>query len=271
MERIVAKNGVVYYRSVLIPVLHGFSTRIGGVSKLDHTSTLNLGFDRGDDRETVIQNLSLFSEAVGVQPNSIISVKQIHSNIIRNVTCENAGEGFFKNKGESCDGYITSDLGVTLGIRTADCVPILFYAPPNETFRGAVAAIHAGWRGTAHGIAQKAVIKLSDMGADVKEIRVAIGPSISSCCYTVREDFYSEFVKNAGRELAKEFLLPVTAGIWRIDLKSVNLKILLDCGLKKENIDVSDLCTCCRIDEFYSHRASKGTRGTMLSVISMEK
>lgn len=114
MERIVSDNGVVYYRSRLIPCRHGFATRIGGVSKQEHTKSLNLGIDRGDSRETVLKNLELFAESLGINATDIISVSQIHSDKVRYVTEDNRGEGFFVAERESCDGYITDRSGVAL-------------------------------------------------------------------------------------------------------------------------------------------------------------
>lgn len=271
MERTVARNGVVYYRSPLIPCIHGFSTRIGGVSRLPHTASLNLGVGRGDSRETVIENLSLFADALGIDKKSVISVSQIHSPKIRYITEKAAGEGFFVPETEACDGYITDRQGVTLGVRTADCVPILLYAPPTENFGGAVSALHAGWRGTAAGIAREAVERLSRMGADPSQIKAAIGPAIGSCCYTVKEDFYADFKKNAGETLAEKYVTAVSDGVWKADLKGANREILTLCGLSDKNIDVCELCTCCKPEEFFSHRYSKGLRGTMLSVIALDK
>ena len=271
MERIVAKNGVVFYRSELIPTAHGFSTRLGGVSLLPHTKELNLGFSRGDDEDTVLENLERFSSAVGVDAESIISVTQIHSDKIRTVDINNIGEGYFVSECDACDGYITEAPGVTVGVKTADCVPILLYAPPADGFGGAVSAVHSGWRGTALAIAAKAIERLVGLGANKNNIIAAIGPSIGGCCYTVKKDFYESFLNAAGKELTERFVLPVSDGIWRVDLKSVNKQTLIDCGLNEENIDVSDACTCCMNEEFYSHRAMNGIRGTMLSVISMNE
>ena len=271
MECIVAENGVVFYRSKLIPCIHGFSTRIGGVSKLPHTRGLNLGVGRGDSIDTVLDNLEIFSDALGIDAKSVISVSQIHSSNIRYVDNDECGEGFFKKEGEPCDGYITSSFDVTLGVRTADCVPILLYAPPNNKFCGAVSAIHAGWRGTALGISGKAVSELCRMGAEASEIRAAIGPAIEKCCYFVRDDFYESFCSMAGKDIADKYVLPIGDHTWVADLKGVNRALLISCGLAEENIDVCDKCTCCNPDEFYSHRYSKGMRGTMLSVISMNK
>ena len=107
------------------------------------------------------------------------------------------------------------------------------------------------------------------MGADPKSTVAAIGPSIEKCCYCVREDFYKEFFRVAGEELTRKYLSYAEDGVWYADLKGANREILLSAGILEENIDVSDKCTCCLPEEFYSHRFSKGSRGTMLSVITL--
>ena len=271
MERVVSPNGVVYYRSQLLPCPHGFSTRLGGVSRLEHTESLNLGIDRGDEKGIVIENLGLFADAVGFLPENIISVPQIHSSKVRYVTENNAGEGFFCEPLESCDGYVSDRRGIALGVRTADCVPILLYAPPHGGFSGAVSAVHAGWRGTASKIIINAVDLLLEKGAELQRIKVAIGPSIEKCCYEVREDFYNSFKELMGEEMTEKFVKSDTnsACVWRADLKGANRELLIQKGIPEANIDVSDLCTCCLPNEFYSHRYTGGKRGTMLSVISL--
>ena len=271
MERVVSPNGVVYYRSQLIPCPHGFSTRVGGVSRLEHTESLNLGVDRGDEKDTVIENLRLFADAVGFWAENIISVPQIHSSKVRYVTEENAGEGFFCEPSESCDGYVADTKGIALGVRTADCVPILLYAPPHGKFPGAVSAVHAGWRGTASKIVINAIDMLLERGAELQEIKAAIGPSIEKCCYEVREDFYNLFKELIGEEITEKIVKSDTASedVWRADLKGANTELLIQKGIPRENIDVSDLCTCCMPKEFYSHRYTGGKRGTMLSVITL--
>ena len=266
MELIEAENGVAYYKSKLIPCVHGFSTRIGGISTLDHTASLNLGMGRGDDDNTVLENLERFSSALGIEPKSVISVSQIHSVNIRTVDERHRGEGFYTKETQPCDGYIAYTPQISLGVRTADCVPVLLYAEKNDL--SAVAALHAGWRGTAGGIVKKAVEQLVSEGFDSKNIKAAIGPSISSCCYTVKEDFYLAFSETAGEMLTREFVIPVSDGIWKADLKGANKKMLENLGVLPENIDVSNECTCCNPKAFFSHRYSHGHRGTMLSVIA---
>ncbi|MBQ9086258.1 MAG: peptidoglycan editing factor PgeF [Clostridia bacterium] len=272
MRRITASNGVVYYRSEMIPCMNGFSTRIGGVSQLTHTASLNLGMERGDPKETVFENLSRFGKALGFDAQDVISVSQIHSTSIRFVTLDHKGEGFFRPQGQSCDGYVTNQQGIVLGVRTADCVPILLYAPSNKTgFSGAVAAVHAGWRGTAGKIVCKAVDYLCELGADLNTICAAIGPAIGRCCYEVRKDFYDAFQSSVGSELTEKYVLPHSNkdNIWMADLQGVNEELLLRYGIKKDRIDLCQICTCCHPEEFYSHRHSHGMRGTMLSVISL--
>ena len=272
MIRVVAKNGVVYYRSELLSCPHGFSTRLGGVSALPHTAKLNLGFDRGDSHETVKRNLFLFGEALGLDAEKIISAPQIHSAHVRYVTPAHAGEGFFRMADEACDGYVTDCRGIVPGVRTADCVPVLIYAPADgKSFAGAVAAVHAGWRGTAAGIVCVAVEKLVELGACRERIRGAIGPAIGACCYEVREDFYQAFLDMAGKELTDRYVLPNAnkKGYWQANLTLVNYELLIRSGVLDSHIDRLDLCTCCNPHEFFSHRYSNGIRGTMLSVISL--
>ena len=270
MRQIKTENGVVVIKSDIIRARHAFSTRVGGVSKSEHTRGLNLGRGRGDDDGTVIRNLELFAEATGINAGNIISVKQIHSAKIRYVTEENAGEGFFAPEGESCDGYVTDRKGIAPAVRIADCAPILLCAE-----EGGVpvlcAAVHAGWRGTAAGIAAGAVAELVKLGAKPQNIRAAIGPCIGKCCYQVREDFFDAVRNQRGTAYAEEFITAdgENPGFFRADIAGMNVKILTGAGISRENIDLCDLCTCCISDKFYSHRRDGEKRGTQLAVISL--
>lgn len=262
-------NGVKFLQSDLIRSRHAFSTRIGGVSDLPHTSSLNLAFGRGDADETVLENIRLFSEAVGIDGKSIISVPQIHSADVRVVSRDEKGYGVHKTSPFSCDGYVTREKGVALGVKTADCVPILMEARNEKDEVIAVCAIHAGWRGTVAKIAKVGVERLLSFSASAEKIFVAIGPCIHRCCYEVGEDFCREVKEKLGRNYDNYFMIASKDGKLYADLTEINLKILISCGILKENIDVSDLCACCNTDLFYSHRASGGIRGTMMSVIQM--
>ena len=262
MIRVVAENGVVYYRSKLIPCPHGFSTRIGGVSSLPYTESLNLGFGRGDGDNIVLENLALFADAIGVSHNSFVYADQIHSSIVKKVT---------KNySADACDGLVTYEKGVTLGIKTADCVPILLFYSGNEKKEAIVSAVHAGWRGTCGNIACAAVAEMVDMGAKVDEIKVAIGPSIKSCCYEVAKDFYDKFCDSLGENVAKQFItVKDKEERFVADIVGINRHLLENCGVLTENIDVANICTYCNPEEFYSHRYLGNQRGTMLSAIAI--
>ncbi len=261
---IIQAEEVKFLRSTLIGVPHGFSTRIGGVSKLAHTSSLNLAFNRGDEPEIVLENLRIFARAVGVEAESVVSHHQIHSKLVRVVDESNRGEGYFVPTDDSCDGYVTRSRGVTLGVKSADCVPILFHEPDACV----IGAVHAGWRGTALGIAVECVAKMRELGANPAKIRVAIGAAIRFCCYEVGEDFLTSVSELVGEKLAREFVRPVE-GKLHADIVGLNERLLLEAGISPEKLDVAPHCTCHEPELFFSHRASKGLRGTMLSVISL--
>ena len=261
---ITAENGVKYLKSDIIPVKHGFATRIGGVSREAHTSSLNLAFGRGDERDIVMENLKRFSDAVGITPESVISRHQIHSAKVVYADEKMRGEGYFIDTDEACDGYVTDCEGVALGVKTADCVPILF----EDKAAHVIGAVHAGWRGTASGIAAECVRKMCELGAEVENIRAAIGAAIHFCCYEVGEDFYRSVAELVGEDTAREFIREHN-GRLHADIVGMNRRFLLDAGLRDGNIDVCSCCTACQPELFYSHRYSHGLRGTMLSVISL--
>lgn len=262
-------NGVPYYRSSVIPCPHGFSTRIGGVSLEAHTHSMNLAFHRGDPEETVRENLSRFADAVGVSPESIVSLPQVHGTEVLSVSRADMGDGYFQSSGRSADGYVTTDSGVTLGIKTADCVPILLVGLSDAGSPIAVAAVHAGWRGTLGKIASNGVHALLQRGVKRENIRAAIGPSISACCYEVGKDLRDSFCSVFGESVVNAAFFDAPNGKYTADLRTVNRLLLLDEGLPESAIDASELCTSCHPELFYSHRYSKGVRGTMLSVIAL--
>lgn len=264
MRFITAPNGVCYVRSDRISLPHGFSTRLGGGSVLPHTAALNLAFGRGDDDAVVLDNLARFTTAVGVR-GEVISLPQIHSAEVRIVGEADCGLGYTRPADGSCDGYVTAIPDLPIGVKTADCVPILL---ADET-AGVVGALHAGWRGTVAGIARAGVARMVELGADPTHIVAAIGPAIGVCCYAVGEDFVAAVAASACAELC----LPHIAyrdGRPYADLPAMNAAILRDTGVREENLDLSGLCTCCDTAHFYSHRASHGLRGTMLAVIAAE-
>ena len=259
----------MYIKSKILRAPHAFATRWGGVSVQEHTKSLNLAFGRGDADEIVLENLDIFAKSVGFDPQSVVSHPQIHSDRIITVAAQNCGEGYFIRDGiEGCDGYITRERGVTLGIKTADCVPILFEAEKDGEII-AVGATHAGWRGTVANIAGKCVERLcSEFGAELSGIRVAIGPCIHSCCYEVSGDVYDAVAENLGGDIAERFVPPSgKEGKYMCDLAGINRELLIRRGVPAENIEIIQECTCCSPEKFFSHRYSGGKRGTMLNVI----
>ena len=249
-------NGVPFLVSDLLPCPHAFSTRAGGVSTLPHLRSLNVGENRGDDPQNPKINVSLLCQAAFL-PQNVVSALQIHSADIMYVDR-------IPPQKPSLDGFYTDKKDITLCVKVADCLPVLLCDPR----AGLVAALHAGWRGSASGIVKNGVSLLRERGSDPKDLLCAIGPSIGKCCFEVREDFISEFSSLAGRDAANRFI-EERGGSFYADLKEFNRSLLLSCGVLPQHIDVSPDCTCCRPDLFFSHRATRGVRGTMGAFISL--
>ncbi|MBE6684477.1 MAG: peptidoglycan editing factor PgeF [Ruminococcaceae bacterium] len=262
----------MFIKSKILRSVHAFSTREGGVSSLEHTKSLNLAFGRGDSDEIVLKNLKIFAEEIGIDPHSVISVPQIHSDVIYRVGRADAGEGYYQRVNiREGDGYITDEKGITLGVKAADCVPILFEAEKRGEVI-AVGAVHAGWRGSVAGIAAKCVSMLcGEYGVSPSDIRAVIGPCIHKCCYEVGEDLRKAVERQLGGNIADLFVIPRAdvENKYFCDLVGLNRHLLLEAGILSENLEVIDLCTCCHPEIFFSHRFSKGKRGTMLNVISI--
>ena len=267
MFELINKNGVFLLKSTVLKSNHAFSTRIGGVSELDHTKGLNLAFGRGDDEKIVLQNLELFSLALGIDPTDVISVPQIHSNIVKDVTREDAGRGYYYPNGFSCDGYITVEKDLPIGVKTADCVPILLEGRNESDEVVAVSAVHAGWRGTADRIAENSVGAILKLGVSLENIYVAIGPCIDECCYEVGNDFAEQIEIKIGQSYKNKYIIKKENGSLYANLKGMNFEILTSIGVPSVNIDVCSYCTCCNEDLFYSHRRQKGIRGAHLNII----
>ena len=179
--------------------------------------------------------------------------------------------GYSRPTDEACDGYVARERGVAIGIRTADCVPILMAAVDEQGEPYAVGAAHAGWRGTIAGIATECVRRMTALGARVEHIRVAIGPCIRSCCFEIDDAARDLFVRRLGEAMTDRFVCPTWAGHYDADLVGINLALLADVGVDGERVAVSTLCTRCRNDLFWSHRRDGRARGSMLSVICLPK
>ncbi len=265
------KQGVSYMISDMLRSRHAFATRLGGVSPTGPTASLNLAFGRGDPDCTVRENLDRFSAAVGFDARSVISVPQIHGNIVYPVDARHRGLGYDRSTDMAGDGYVTSDPTVTLGIKTADCTPVLLEARNGERVL-AVAAVHAGWKGTVGditGIGVRMLRERAEFLADGAPVTVyaAIGPCIHACCFTVQADCVAVVREKLGA-LAEPYIDEVKDG-FTLDLPAVNRALLCRAGVLDDCIDTCPDCTACRTDRYYSHRAQQGVRGTMLSVICM--
>lgn len=268
MQKRTDYNGVTYFYSEgLYPVRHGFSTRLGGLSKLDYTNSLNLGFYRGDKDIIVKKNIERFCEAVDIDAEELVIMPQIHSTNIIEVTRDNCGHGIYFPPTFEGDALVCASRGVALGVRVADCVPILLA----DAGAGVIAAVHAGWRGTVGNIVGKTVDKMCFLGASPVDIKVAIGPHISMANYEVGEEVAKQVLEAVGeKNLTFAHLRPsVNEGKFVCGLGEVNKTLLLSAGIPIENIDLCTECTYDNKELFYSHRRMGEKRGTMMGIIAI--
>ena len=238
---------------------HAFSTRLGGVSEGEFTS-MNMAFNRGDNPENVTENYKRICKSAGFDFDSLTASAQDHNTFVRAVTSENKGVGIYKPRDlQSVDALITNEKGVTLVTYYADCTPLFFV----DTKQKAIGLAHAGWRGTVGRIGEKVVKKMTELyGTNPADIVAAIGPAISVCCYEVDKPCADNFYALSDLDSSR-FVFPKDNGKYMIDLLETNRQILVAAGVKNENITVSDVCTNCNSELLWSHRATKGKRGTM--------
>ena len=262
------QNGIPCLRSEILEaaggIAHGFSTRVGGVST-GMWDSLNLGVSRGDDPDRVRENYRRFLSAVGVEGSLLAMCNQVHGNEIRNLTTADLKRDPYDKATFEADGVMTAIPGVTLTVFTADCLPVLLYDP----VRRVIAALHAGWRGTASGIVTAAVEQMTAVyGCDPANILAAIGPGIDQCCFETHED-----VPNAMTASLATACLPfinlMENGKFSVDLKGINAKRLELAGLNPDHIDLCRDCTCCMENKYWSHRRQGTQRGSMASVITL--
>lgn len=270
-------------------LVHGFSTRPGGVSELKGSrlgrskkeTALNLGFTDWDRPDCVDANRRRFREAIGHSDACLVTLRQVHSDVLHVIreALSDAPNG---------DALATQARGLLLGVQTADCIPILLVDPRHR----AVAAVHAGWRGTVARIAEKTAGRMAmEFGTHPKDILAALGPGIGRCCYEVGPDVVKEFAAQFP-DAAEWFDGPfgmLASGEdpnplpWltmmppghqpppvrcHLDLHAANSTILANAGLQRKNIFVADLCTSCRTDLFFSYRR-EGVTGRMMAVIGV--
>ena len=253
------KNGSLEYLTAEgIAVPHAFTTRHGGVSSGSQDS-LNLAVGRGDSPGNVEANLRILAKELKIDPEKYVLTRQTHSDIVRVVTDQDCN-GFFHRDYPECDGLVTNTPGVTLMIFTADCTPLLFHDPVT----GAVGAAHAGWRGTAQAIGERVVeAMVKHFGSRPEDIRAAIGPNVGFCHFETDADVPEAMVAAFGEE-ANAYIQKKDEKYF-LDLKEINAISLRRAGVK--HIEISDACTMCEPDRFWSHRVTRGDRGSQGAII----
>lgn len=266
--KVVCKDDLIYIKFPKLidtgKVKHAFSTRHGGVSKGDFSS-MNLSFNRGDVRESVIENYRILCNAEDIDINNLVLSAQTHTSNVLTVGAEHIGTGITKPPFTDVDGLVTNQKNIALVTQYADCTPLLFCDPINEV----IATSHAGWRGTAKLIGKVTVEKMcNEFGCKPQNIIAAIGPCIGKCCYEVDDPVFNAFNSIDFLD-TKDFMTPKNNGKYMLDLVEANRQILINCGIKAQNIDCSDICTNCNSEDLHSHRATGGKRGNLAAIIQL--
>ena len=262
------KNGVTFYSADGIDaaggVAHGFSTRLGGVSE-GMWASLNLGVNRGDDPDHVRENYRRFFAAIGGSEKRLAMTNQVHGAVVRTVTTADVHTDPYEKAVYEADGLMTDLPGVALMVYCSDCIPILFYDP----VRRCVAAVHAGWRGTASGIAVNAVDRMVNVyGSRKSDILAAIGPGIGPDCFETHEDVPNAMTAAMGTGVLHHMKIKEN-GKFAVDLKAINVMRLEQAGLEADHIAVCSVCPSCHPDKFWSHRRLGTDRGSMAAAIQL--
>lgn len=245
-------------RSALIPVPHGFPTRAGGVSEGPFAS-LNLGGSTGDDRGRVEQNVRRLAEAGGFDPARLFTVAQVHGDRVVEAPAEDVPSGTLRPAFTEADGIVSAREGDTLGIRVADCIPLLIADPKRKQ----VAGVHSGWKGTDLQIAARAVECLVGMGSRPEDLYAAVGPHIRDCCYEVSDELAERFTERFGPGAVRR-----TEGQKpHLDLAFAVRSTLIDAGVPDAHVDLLPHCTACDA-RFYSHRRDRGATGRHMAFIT---
>ncbi len=248
-------------------VTHGFSTRVGGVSE-GVCSTMNLSFSRGDKEDAVRENFRRMAKALGVEEDSFVFSHQTHTTNVRKVTLEDKGKGLVRPLDyQDVDGLITDIPGLCLSTFYADCVPLFFVDPVHK----AIGLSHSGWRGTVGKIGNVTIQRMKEeYGSNPSDMVAAIGPSICQECYEVSEDVIIEFQKSFAKKHWNDLYYKKENGKYQLNLWQANEIILEEAGVLRENIAVTNLCTCCNHEWLFSHRASQGKRGNLAAFLALK-
>lgn len=257
------KNGLVYMRSDKIKARHAFTTRYGGISTGDFFS-LNLGSNRGDDPEAVRENYRRVCELMGVGIDDCAVTMQVHGNEVRVVTGEDRHVCMSKVPYEA-DGIVTAQRGLPIMCFVADCVPVLLCDERN----GVIAAVHCGWRSSVADILGVTVEKMCALGAKRENICAAMGAAIGACCFETDADVPEAIEKYLGGDAGGLWTIRPD-GKYMVDLRAANARRLVQLGLRAENTDINPECTFCSHDKYWSHRYTKGKRGSQAAVIVLD-
>lgn len=269
------RTGVIYHTSSLLDrpgLIHGFSTRLGGVSEgMFASMNLRFGGPERDDRDRVTENYHRFTAALGADPGGVVLSCQVHKDTVRRVTAGDAGKGLTVPLDYEADALVTDTPGLSLMVFSADCIILLLFDPVTRS----IGAVHAGWRGTALDLPAKTAAEMVRLfGARPENIRVAIGAGIGPCCFETHTDVPDAMTAAFGGAAAYMTPQPDKPGKWSVDLKAINAWRLREAGVAAEHIDVCPLCTACRPDLYWSHRKMgnhRGVQGALIGLVSGEE
>lgn len=220
---------------MFVNLLHAFTTKECG----------NLAFHVGDKEQNVQNNHELLAKELGYDKSSLVHMKQIHSDIVHVISNEEF------DTPPVCDALVTDKPNIPLMVMVADCSPVLFY----DCEKNVIAVAHAGRQGAFKNIVKNVIETMkSRFGSEPKNIHVSIGASIGKCCYEVGEEIYDE-----AKTLGLEHALEQAKNSFYLDVSVILKEQLLGCGIKEEHLDISDDCTCCKTDTYYSYRAQRET------------
>ncbi len=257
-------EGLMWSCSDKLPVKHLFSGRLGGVGDWPYSTNPDPDWETVENQKRVRALWqTLFRGAE--MPERVCLTHQVHGNLVRIVTEADAAFPPLRVLPPDCDGLAVGEKNLPIAVFTADCIPVLLCNKAGT----AAAALHCGWKGTAKDMIGSGVAAMRELGVEPEDICAAIGPGISRCCFETGGEVPEAMAALLGADadgcFEPEEGVP---GKFMVDLKEVNRRRLLQLGVKAENIDVSGDCTMCdRENRYWSHRATKGVRGTMASFI----
>ena len=248
-------------------VNHGFSTKFGGVSK-GYYSSMNLSFTRGDNEEDVRENFRRIADAIGVKTENMVFTHQTHTTNVRVVTKEDRGNGITRERNFfDTDGLVTNDRNVCLVTFFADCVPLYFVDPVKKV----IGLSHSGWRGTVGKIGLETVkVMKEEFGSNPEHILACVGPSICQDCYEVSEDVIIQFKESFDKKYWDNLFYRKDNGKYQLNLWKANEIVFLEAGITKEHMAITNVCTHCNSDIFYSHRTTGDKRGNMCAFLEIK-